>query len=201
MNVALELVCASANPDKVAELAAILGDVGVALLPRPPEVPEVLEDGRTLLDNARRKAFALCRATGRPAVADDTGLEVDALGGRPGVDAAVYAGPTATYAENVAKLLAELVAAGAAMPAGRAARFRTVALVAWPDGSETVAEGVVEGWITDAPRGGGWGYDPVFAVGELDGRTFGEVDAATKHGVSHRGRAFRRLAEMLGQTG
>ena len=192
-----EFVCASANPDKVAELAAILDGVGIELLPRPTDVPEVAEDGRTLVDNARRKAVALCRATGRPAIADDTGLEVDALDGRPGVDAAVYAGPRATYAENVSKLLGELAAVGAVGPVGRAARFRTVAFVAWPDGREAIAEGVVEGWITEAARGGGWGYDPVFAVGDLGGRTFGEVDAVTKHVVSHRGRAFRRLAELL----
>ncbi len=197
MTVRRQFVCASANPDKVAELAAILEEVGIELLARPRDVPEVVEDGRTLVENARRKAVALCRATGRPAIADDTGLEVDALDGRPGVDAAFYAGPDATYADNVAKLLGDLAAAGAVGEEARAARFRTVAFVAWPEGGETIAEGVVEGWITADGRGGGWGYDPIFAVADLAGRTFGEVDAATKHTVSHRGRAFRRLAELL----
>src|SRR5207344_2938078 len=122
--VAIELVCASANPDKVAEIADILGDA-VVLLPRPRDVPEVVEDAPTLEGNARLKAEALVRATGLPAVADDTGLEVDALGGAPGVHSARYVGEHAGYADNVAKLLSEL--AEVAWPA-RTARFRTVAL-------------------------------------------------------------------------
>src|SRR5687768_10148559 len=103
----IQLVCATANPHKVDEIAAILGD-RVELLPRPPEVPDVVEDGATLLENARLKARALCAATGQPAVADDTGLEVDALGGAPGVHSGRYAGDNATYADNVAKLLSTL---------------------------------------------------------------------------------------------
>ncbi len=103
----IELVCASANPDKVVEIAALLDGVAV-LLPRPSEVPDVVEDADTLVGNARLKAAAICSATGRPAVADDTGLEVDALGGAPGVYAARYAGEGVTYADNRAKLLAEL---------------------------------------------------------------------------------------------
>ncbi len=197
----MRLVLASANPDKAREIAALLADAAadVELLPRPPEVPDVVEDGATLRDNARLKARALAAATGEPAVADDTGLEVDALGGAPGVRAARYSGEGATYEGNVAKLLAELDRVGARGP-DRRARFRTVALVAWPDGAELAAEGVVEGVIADSPRGSaGFGYDPVFVpVGPgTDGRTFAEMDPETKAAVSHRGRAFRALATHL----
>ncbi|MBK9180931.1 MAG: non-canonical purine NTP pyrophosphatase [Acidimicrobiales bacterium] len=190
----MRLVLASANPDKAAEIAAILGE-GVELVPRPVGVPDVVEDADSLEGNARLKAVALVAATGEPAVADDTGLEVDALRGAPGVRSARYAGEGARYADNVARLLREL--AGVAGPA-RTARFRTVALARFPDGREVTAEGVVEGVITEAPAGaGGFGYDPVFAPLEGDGRTFGEMTAEEKHAVSHRGRAFRALAARL----
>jgi len=188
------LVLASANPDKVIEIAAILGD-GVDLRPRPPELPDVVEDADTLEGNARLKAVAVCEAAGTGAVADDTGLEVDALGGAPGVHTARFAGEEATYADNVAKMLTEL----AGVPEGeRGARFRTVALVRYPDGSEVVAEGVVEGTISTEARGDrGFGYDPVFIPADGDGRTFAEMTADEKHAVSHRGRAFRALAAAL----
>jgi XTP/dITP diphosphohydrolase len=195
--VATRFVLATANPDKAAEIARILADVGapVELVGRPPEVPEVVEDGATVEDNARLKATALVAATGMAAIADDTGLEVDALGGAPGVHSARFAGPGATYADNCARLLERL----AGVPAGRrSARFVTVALARWPDGREVVAFGAVEGWITDAPRGdGGFGYDPVFAADEAGGATFAELGEAQKHAISHRGRAFRTLAEGL----
>ncbi len=125
-------------------------------------MPEVVEDGATLVDNARLKAQALLQATGIAAVADDTGLEVDALGGAPGVYAARYAGEDATYSDNVNKLLREL-AAREDGGGERRARFKSIALVAFPDGSEIWAEGVMEGTIAVAPRGdNGFGYDPVF---------------------------------------
>ena len=192
------LVLASANPDKVKEIAAVLADaLDVELVPRPPEVPDVVEDGATLLDNARLKAQALVAATGLAAVADDTGLEVAALGGAPGVYSARYAGEGVTYADNVAKLLAELDA----LPDGggpRSARFRTVALVAFPDGTELWAEGVVDGTIAHQVRGnGGFGYDPVFVPAEGGGLTFAEMTSGDKHAISHRGRAFRALAAAL----
>jgi XTP/dITP diphosphohydrolase len=194
----VRLVVASANPDKVAEIAAILEPAGVELEPRPASVPDVVEDADTLVGNARLKAVAIAEATGAPAVADDTGLEVDALDGAPGVRSARYAGEAAAYADNVAKLLAELEAAGAVGPAQRRARFRTVALVRWPDGREVVADGVVEGAITAAPEGeGGFGYDPVFAPDGAGGRTFAQMSPDDKHAISHRGRAFRHLAELL----
>lgn len=203
----LRLVLATANPDKAAEIATLLGDrpglggtaAGVVLVPRPVHVPDVEETGETLLDNARLKAGALCEATGLAAVADDTGLEVDALGGSPGVYSARFAGPSATYADNVAALLDALERAGASVAAERRARFTTIALVAFPDGSEVWRSGSVDGWIASAPRGQrGFGYDPVFVPDEGDGRTFAELTADEKHALSHRGRAFAALAEALG---
>ena len=140
----LRLVCASANPDKVAEIATILGDA-VELLPRPSHVPDVVEDADTLVGNARLKAVALVDATGMPAIADDTGLEVDALGGAPGVFTARFAGVGATYADNRQKLLLEL--AGVPEPE-RGARFVTVAIVVWPDGRELAVEGSCTGTIS-----------------------------------------------------
>jgi XTP/dITP diphosphohydrolase len=190
----VRVVCASANPDKVAEIRAILGDV-VELTPRPAQVPDVVEDGTTLEENARLKASAIAAVSHLPALADDTGLEVDALGGAPGVWAARYAGDSATYADNVAKLLREL----SGVPAGaRTARFRTVVMVRWPDGREMAAEGVVHGTIALETRGArGFGYDPVFVPDEGDGRTFAEMSEDEKHEISHRGRAVRALAERL----
>lgn len=186
-------VLATANPDKAREIAGILGDA-VELKPRPIDLAEVEETGQALVDNARLKARALVEATGLPALADDTGLEVDALGGAPGVRSARFAGPRATYEENVEKLIDLL----SHVPAPRPARFRTVAIAAWPDGREIVAEGVVEGTIAEAVRGsGGFGYDPVFVPDCGDGRTFAEMGPEEKNRLSHRGRAFRSLGEKL----
>jgi len=194
----LTCVLATANPDKAIEITAILEARGqVALLPRPQEIGEVDETGDTLLENARLKALALCEATGLPALADDTGLEVDALAGAPGVYSARYAGDDVTYEDNWRKLLVELGTA-----ADRSARFTTVAYLAFPDGTEVHATGEVLGVITLQPAGdGGFGYDPVFAPLEGDGRTFSEMEAAKKHAISHRGRAFRALAERLVDLG
>jgi XTP/dITP diphosphohydrolase len=194
----LRLVLASANPDKVKEIVAVLSAaLPVELLPRPEAVPEVVEDADTLVGNARLKARALVAATETAAVADDTGLEVDALGGAPGVYSARYAGESATYADNVTKLLRELAALDDSGGARRAS-FRTVALVAFPDGSEVWAEGVLPGRIAAESRGtNGFGYDPVFVPDGGDGRTFAEMRAAEKDAVSHRGRAFRALADKL----
>jgi XTP/dITP diphosphohydrolase len=192
-------VLASANRDKAVEIAAILGCMtDVILVPRPDEVPDVEETGDTLEDNARLKAVALASATGLPAVADDTGLEVEALGGAPGVYSARFAGEGSTYADNVAMLVAELARVGAVTPDSRRARFRSVAFVAWPDGTELWVEGEVSGVIAPDPRGdGGFGYDPLFAPDGFDGRTFAQLTPDEKHSVSHRGRAFRALAERL----
>jgi XTP/dITP diphosphohydrolase len=193
----VKLVLASANPDKAAEIRTILAAAlpGLELSPRPDSVRDVDETGATLVENARLKAAAIASATGEAAVADDTGLLVDALDGAPGVWSARFAGEGATYADNVAKLLAEL--AGVA-PGRRTARFETVALVCWPDGREVSAAGAVEGVITAEPRGHrGFGYDPVFEPLEGDGRTFAELNPLEKHALSHRGRAFRALAAEL----
>jgi XTP/dITP diphosphohydrolase len=197
----LRLVLATSNRDKAAEILAILtaelGDA-VELVARPGDVAEVEETGATLEENARLKARALLEATSTAAVADDTGLEVDALGGAPGVYSSRYSGEHATYAENVAKLLAELAAAGASTPEQRRARFRTVAVARFPSGREVVAEGKVEGTIAPEARGdSGFGYDPVFVPDGGDGRTFAEMTPAEKHTRSHRARAFRALAVGL----
>lgn len=190
------LVCASANPHKVVEIAAVLDGV-VVLERRPSWVGEVTEDAPDLEGNARLKAIAVCQAVEAAVVADDTGLEVDALDGAPGVWSARYAGDRASYSDNVQKLLVELDG----LPvADRTARFRTVALVRWPDGRELVTEGTVRGHISLAPAGeGGFGYDPVFVPADGDGRTFAELTSAEKHAISHRGRAFRALAIALAE--
>jgi XTP/dITP diphosphohydrolase len=192
------IYCASANPHKVSEMAEILGPLGIELYPRPDHVPDVIEDADTLVGNARLKAVAIAQATGYPALADDTGLEVDALGGLPGVRSARYAGEGAVDADNVAKLLSELDVFGADAPEQRRARFRTVVLVHWPTGEELVAEGVVEGHIAAMPTGeNGFGYDPVFVPDEAGGRTFAELTSTEKHAISHRGRALRSMAVLL----
>jgi XTP/dITP diphosphohydrolase len=193
----VRLVLASANPDKAREIAAILNAAvpKLDLAARPADLPDVDETGATLLENARLKAAAIAAATGEPAVADDTGLLVDALDGAPGVYSARFAGEGATYTDNVAKLLAELE--GVPLER-RTARFETVALVRWPDGREVAATGAVDGVIATEPRGThGFGYDPVFEPTEGEGLTFAELTPLEKHALSHRGRAFRALAAEL----
>ena len=198
----MSFILATANPDKAREIREIL-DGRVKLIPRPSDVPEVEETGETLVENARLKAHALAVATGLPAIADDTGLEVAALDGAPGVYSARYAGDAATYADNVAKLLEELQ--GKEGTEARRARFATAAVAAWPDGTELVAEGAVGGWIAARAAGsGGFGYDPVFVPAEGDGRTFAELvdeDPQAKHRLSHRARAFQALADALDNGG
>ena len=187
-------VCASANPDKVAEIASVLSGL-IELVPRPVDVPDVVEDADTLIGNARLKAAALCLATGLAAISDDTGLDVDALDGAPGVYTARFAGEGCSYVDNRAKMLRML--AGVA-PLSRTARFRTVAMVVWPDGSELAVEGVCEGFIAESEVGArGFGYDPVFIPAQGDGRTFAQMTEHEKNSLSHRGRAFRGLVEVL----
>jgi XTP/dITP diphosphohydrolase len=194
----VRFVLATANAGKAREIADVLRGAGVddlELVPRPDSVPDVEETGTTLEDNARLKAVALCDATGLPAIADDTGLLVDALGGAPGVRSARFAGEDATDARNVAKLLDLLRDVD---PGHRTARFATVALARFPDGREVAAFGDVEGTIAPEPRGeSGFGYDPVFVPDEGDGRTFAQLTAEDKNSLSHRGRAFRTLADGL----
>lgn len=196
-----KFVLATTNPNKAREIDEIFAacGVGVELLPRPAGTADVEETEDTLLGNALLKARALVAATGAPSIAEDTGIEVEALGGAPGVRSARYAGEPPDDEANVDKVLAEL--AHLTQPALRRARFVTVAVACWPDGRQLVAEGSVQGWMAAERRGsGGFGYDPVFVPEEGDGRTFGELAAESpgaKHVLSHRGRAFRALASAL----
>lgn len=194
----LQLVSATANPHKLSEITGVLA--GFAdVTPRPDGLPDVDEDADTLVGNAELKVAAVAAAAGQPAIADDTGLEVDALGGDPGVRSARYAGEQANDTDNVSRLLEELEAVGAARPDSRRARFRTVVVVGWPDGRRVLANGVVEGFIAESPRGtSGFGYDPVFIPDDGDGRTFAEMTADEKNAISHRARALRALASQLG---
>ena len=190
----LRVACASANPHKVAEIIDLMGGV-VDLVPRPQDLADVVEDADTLLGNARLKAVAVCAATGLPALADDTGLEVDALDGAPGVITARFAGEGATDAQNRQEMLVQLNGKDAAH---RSARFRTVALLRFVDGREIVAHGVCEGSIALHEIGDrGFGYDALFIPEDGDGRTFAQMTIEEKHELSHRGRAFRALAQML----
>ena len=187
----LRAVCASANPHKVAEIFDLMGGV-IDLQPRPEGLADVVEDADTLVGNARLKALAVCNTTGLPALADDTGLEVDALRGAPGVRTARFAGEQATDADNRVKMLRELHGKT------RTCRFRTVALLRFPDGREVIAEGVCEGSIAESEIGErGFGYDPLFIARDGDGRTFAQMSVDEKHALSHRGKAFRALSEML----
>ena len=191
-----ELVLATRNRHKRAELAALLADLPIRIrtMDEFPEVPDVVEDGDTCEANAIKKARAVSEATGLLAVADDTGLEVDALGGRPGIYAARYAGPQATYEENWRKLLGEMEKVPLER---RAARFVTVAAVASPSQTVEVATGRLEGLIAEQPTGaGGFGYDPVFYVPEL-GKTLAELSSEEKNRISHRAKAFAEVRELL----
>lgn len=186
-----QVVVASKNPDKIAEIEEILrtGDVAGEIV-RGLEWDDIPETEPTLEGNALLKARAVAAATGLPAIADDTGLEVEALGGAPGVRTARYAGPDASYADNVTALLSALDGVD-----DRRARFRTVMALVTPDGTELIAEGEIVGSIASSPRGeSGFGYDPVF---EVDGRTLAEMPTAEKHAISHRGRAIRSLVTEI----
>jgi XTP/dITP diphosphohydrolase len=191
-----ELVLATRNRHKGEELAALLGDLGIRIrtLDEFPQAPDVVEDGATCEANAVKKARAIANATGLPAVADDTGLEVDALGGRPGVYAARYAGEAATYEDNCRKLLRELTGVP---PERRTARFVTVAAVAFPEDGVQVAQGALEGLIAESPTGTqGFGYDPVFFVPQM-GKTLAQLSAEQKNRISHRAKAFAKIRELL----
>jgi XTP/dITP diphosphohydrolase len=192
----LDLVIASANPDKAAELRELLVEqlgAAVTLWPRPDYVGGIEETGETLEENARLKAQTISQATGLAAVSDDTGLEVHALGGAPGVYSARYAGEDASYADNVTKLLSELDG-----HEDRGARFKTVCVISFPDGTELVAEGAVDGLIgTEATGSSGLGYDPLFRPLVDSSRSYAELSAAEKREVSHRGLAVRNVAKLL----
>lgn len=189
------LTLATANQGKVAELVALLGD-RYEIRGRPADLPETVEDGDTLEANALKKAREVVARCGTGAVADDSGLFVDALGGRPGVHTARFAGPGATNDQNIDLLLREL--AGIAEPAARRAEFRTVIALVWPDGREMVVEGRVAGTITGERQGSdGFGYDPVFAPSEAGGATFAQMSIEAKNRISHRGLAIQALLKAL----
>ena len=178
---------ATANAHKVPEIAEILGP-GFALDAVDPDVEET---GTTFEDNALLKARAVAARTGRLALADDSGIEIDALGGRPGIHSARWT----EERDWIPKVLRET--AGVTWP-DRTGRFVSAAVAVWPDGRELTVRGVVEGHIAAEARGeAGFGYDPIFVPDEGDGRTFGEMSASEKHALSHRGRAFRALRDAL----
>ena len=192
------LLLASANQGKLRELRTILDGLGVELVGLDEaglgEPPEVEETGETFLENALLKGRAYGAWSGLAAVADDSGLEVDALGGAPGVRSARYAGPGAGDQANLDKLLAALERVP---PERRTARFRCAAVLVDPDVGEWHAEAAWEGRVLDAPRGtGGFGYDPVFLPDGWE-LTSAEVDQATKDAASHRGKAFRALRPAI----
>ena len=184
-------VVASKNADKVAEIESVLGEQGlVGEIIEDAQWDDVIEDGATLEENALLKARAVMAATGLAAIADDTGLEVDALDGAPGIHTARFSGPDATYESNVAALLAALEGVE-----DRRATFRTVVALCTPDGTELVVEGALVGRIAGEARGtNGFGYDPVF---EVDGVTMAEMTSEEKHSISHRAVAVRALAVAL----
>jgi XTP/dITP diphosphohydrolase len=194
------IAIATRNAHKLRELARICADWPVSWVTvenhDPAAFPDVKETGGTYLENASLKARAVTSALGVPALADDSGIEVDALGGRPGVRSARYAGEGASDEEN----LRELIRAVRGIPGGgRAARYRCLAVLADPDGRVVSAEGTCEGLLETAPRGsGGFGYDPIFVPAGWD-ETMSELTAAQKDRISHRGRAFRELRRLLAE--
>jgi XTP/dITP diphosphohydrolase len=194
-----ELVLATRNHNKVIELVALLDNQSITIrtLDEFPNAPDVVEDGDSCEANAVKKARAIAEFTGMTAVADDTGLEVDALGGRPGVYAARYAGEHATYEDNCRKLLQELQGVPRER---RTARFITVAAIALPSDGVRVATGQLQGVIAEMPAGSqGFGYDPVFFIPEL-GKTLAELSAEEKNRISHRAKAFAQVRKLLHDT-
>jgi XTP/dITP diphosphohydrolase len=193
--VAFKLILATKNQDKIVEIQNLLSDLNVSVvtLNEFPDAPDVVEDGKTLEENAIKKAQVIGNFTGLPAVADDTGLEVDYLNGKPGVHSSRYSGENATYSDNVKKLLNELEGVPWEQ---RNATFRCV--VALYHNDETrIVEGICKGVISEKPRGsGGFGYDPVFYVPEHD-CTFAEMDLKLKNKISHRGKAFLAFRKLI----
>lgn len=193
------IVLATRNADKIREMRKLFSSLPVTEVVGVEEIadlPEVIEDGATLRENALKKARAVAEALGELCLADDTGLEVDALGGAPGIYAARYAGEEATYADNCAKLLRELEGVEVSH---RGARFRTVMAAVDPrgEGWECTVDGVLEGRILVEPKGNrGFGYDPLFWTADLD-RSLAEISLEEKNRISHRARAARAMREKL----
>ncbi|MCL6479005.1 MAG: XTP/dITP diphosphatase [Peptococcaceae bacterium] len=192
----MRIVMATRNRGKLAELVSMIGPLGVEVksLADYPHVPEVIEDGETFTDNAVKKARAVAEATGEIALADDSGLEVDCLGGAPGVHSARFAGEEKNDRANNEKLLKLMEGVPVEKRGGQ---FRCVVALALPDGRVFTAEGVCRGIIGDRPEGeGGFGYDPLFFVPEL-GKTFAQLDMPVKNSISHRGKAFALAREII----
>jgi XTP/dITP diphosphohydrolase len=187
-----EIVIASKNKGKIREIRQIYADLPVAIVEHP-DLPDVVEDGDTFSANARKKAIEIARHTGKWALADDSGLEVDALNGAPGIYSARWSG--GGDEANNDKLLAEL---REVPPPARTARYRAVVVIASPDGRVVAeADGVCDGLIGFERKGtGGFGYDPLFVIPQF-GRTMAELPAETKHSISHRGEALKRLRDPL----
>jgi XTP/dITP diphosphohydrolase len=191
----MKIILATHNTDKRKEMMAALADLNVEILSLAdfPQVGEIVEDGETLTENAIIKAKAVFDITGIPAISDDTGLSVDALHGAPGVYSARYAGESATYVDNVEKLMCEMKNV---LPENRGAQFQTIMVYIDKD-TELIADGVVKGQIADASKGvGGFGYDPVFYIPEQE-KTFAEMTIQEKTQISHRGIALRNLKGIL----
>jgi XTP/dITP diphosphohydrolase len=192
------LILATHNANKVTELRAILAEAGLPVelvgADAYPEVPDTKETGVTFAENALLKAHALARATGLPAVADDSGLCVDVLGGAPGIFSARWAGRHGDDRANLELLLAQLADVPAAH---RAAHFACAAALAFPDGTERVVEGRLDGTLRHSPAGsGGFGYDPILQP-DGDTRTCAELTPGEKNAISHRGKAFRALVPVV----
>ena len=195
MELVKDIVIATHNPDKKKEILIALRELGVNILflDNFPEIGEIEETGSTLLENSLIKARTVCAITGKPAIADDTGLEVDALNGAPGIYSARYAGIDVSYEDNVRKLLSEMSSTDMD---SRTARFRTVVSF-HSTNKELWTEGVIEGSITMGAIGtGGFGYDPVFKV-EQTGKTFAEMTRREKNKISHRGVALEKMCKLL----
>ena len=191
----MKIVLATHNRDKCAEMEAIMKDMPIQLLTlnKFPEIEEIIEDGKTLEENALIKAKTVHKITHLPAIADDTGLEVDALGGLPGIYSARYAGENCSYSDNVNKLLKEMANIP---PQKRSALFRT-AIAYVDENMELTTEGVVEGVIIDVTKGiDGFGYDPVFYMPGMK-KTYAEMSMNEKNQISHRGKAVKNMKILL----
>lgn len=189
----MKLVIATRNPHKLEEIHAIFDFQGLEVCSAFdfPHIPDVIEDGDTLEANAVKKAVEICRATGLPSLADDSGLEVEALNGEPGVYSARWSGEGCTYADNNAKLLREL-----AGKENRRAQFRTVIAIALPGKEPLTVEGSVQGTILEELRGGkGFGYDPLFMPDGYE-QTFSELPPEVKNRISHRARALNAASKV-----
>jgi XTP/dITP diphosphohydrolase len=192
----LKIVLATRNEDKVREIGEILASLPVALVSLMdfPAAPDVVEDGATFLENARKKAMAAREHTGLAALADDSGLEVEALGGKPGIMSRRFAGPEATYADNNVKLARYMD--GFPRDA-RKARFICVAALVTAQGEAHFTEGELQGYIAESPSGeGGFGYDPLFYVPEY-GKTVAELEPAVKNKISHRAKAMGAMRKVI----